>query len=71
MGLYVGVKLYFRHGNGSSAFCFDEVVCIVPAKRKTVTQNGKIVLASFGDGHDCERIADILEGREYSPWEPK
>lgn len=25
----------------------------------------------FGDGHACERIADILEGKEYSPWEPK
>ena len=24
----------------------------------------------YGDGHACERIADILEGREYSPWEP-
>ena len=25
----------------------------------------------YGDGHACERIADILEGKEYSPWEPK
>lgn len=25
----------------------------------------------YGDGHACERIADILEGREYSPWEPR
>lgn len=24
----------------------------------------------YGDGHACERIADILEGREYCPWEP-
>ena len=24
----------------------------------------------YGDGHACERIADILEGKEYSPWEP-
>ncbi|MCR5294273.1 MAG: UDP-N-acetylglucosamine 2-epimerase (non-hydrolyzing) [Lachnospiraceae bacterium] len=24
----------------------------------------------YGDGHACERIADILEGREYSPWQP-
>ena len=24
----------------------------------------------YGDGHTCERIADILEGKEYSPWEP-
>lgn len=25
----------------------------------------------YGDGHACERIADILEGKEYVPWEPK
>ncbi len=25
----------------------------------------------YGDGHACERIADILEGKEYSPWEQK
>ena len=25
----------------------------------------------YGDGHACERIADILEGKAYSPWEPK
>ncbi len=25
----------------------------------------------YGDGHACERIADILEGKRYSPWEPK
>lgn len=25
----------------------------------------------YGDGHACERIADILEGKEYQPWEPK
>jgi valyl-tRNA synthetase len=24
----------------------------------------------YGDGHACERIADILEGKDYSPWEP-
>ena len=24
----------------------------------------------YGDGHACERIADILEGKAYSPWEP-
>lgn len=23
----------------------------------------------YGDGHACERIADILEGKEYEPWE--
>jgi len=23
----------------------------------------------YGDGHACERIADILEGKVYSPWE--
>lgn len=25
----------------------------------------------YGDGHACERIADILEGKEYQAWEPK
>lgn len=25
----------------------------------------------YGDGHACERIADILEGKPYSPWEPR
>ena len=25
----------------------------------------------YGDGRACERIADILEGKQYSPWEPK
>ncbi len=25
----------------------------------------------YGDGHACERIADILEEKEYSPWNPK
>ena len=25
----------------------------------------------YGDGHACERIADILEGKEYEPWEVK
>jgi UDP-N-acetylglucosamine 2-epimerase (non-hydrolysing) len=24
----------------------------------------------YGDGRACERIADILEGKAYSPWEP-
>lgn len=24
----------------------------------------------YGDGHACERIADILEGKGYSPWDP-
>ena len=24
----------------------------------------------YGDGHACERIADILEGKEYIPWNP-
>ena len=23
----------------------------------------------YGDGHACERIADVLEGKEYTPWE--
>ena len=25
----------------------------------------------YGDGHACERIADILEGKEYEPWVAK
>lgn len=25
----------------------------------------------YGDGHACERIADILEGKAYCPWTPK
>ena len=25
----------------------------------------------YGDGHACERIADILEDKEYEPWVPK
>ena len=25
----------------------------------------------YGDGHACERIANILEEKEYQPWEPK
>lgn len=25
----------------------------------------------YGDGHACERIADIIEGKEYTPWRPK
>ena len=25
----------------------------------------------YGDGHACERIADIIEGKEFSQWEPK
>ena len=25
----------------------------------------------YGDGHACERIADILEGKSYSFWKPK
>lgn len=24
----------------------------------------------YGDGHACERIADILEGKDYNPWMP-
>ena len=24
----------------------------------------------YGDGHACERIADILEGKIYQPWQP-
>lgn len=24
----------------------------------------------YGDGHACERIADILEGKKYQPWKP-
>lgn len=25
----------------------------------------------YGDGRACERIADILEGRDYTPFAPK
>lgn len=25
----------------------------------------------YGDGHACERIADILEGKDYTPWRPE
>lgn len=25
----------------------------------------------YGDGHACVRIADILEGKDYEPWEPR
>ncbi len=25
----------------------------------------------YGDGHACERIVNILEGKDYSPWKPK
>ena len=25
----------------------------------------------YGDGHACERIADVLEGKEYNPWDVK
>lgn len=25
----------------------------------------------YGDGHTCERIADILEGKGYKPWQPQ
>ncbi len=25
----------------------------------------------YGDGHACARIADILEGKDYDPWEPQ
>ena len=25
----------------------------------------------YGDGHACERIADILEGKPYTPWAPQ
>ncbi len=25
----------------------------------------------YGDGRACERIADILEGKDYSPWNPE
>ena len=25
----------------------------------------------YGDGHACERIADILEGKKYKAWEPR
>ena len=24
----------------------------------------------YGDGHASERIADVLEGKEFMPWSP-
>ena len=27
--------------------------------------------AVYGDGHACERIADVLEGKGFSPWIPQ
>ena len=31
---------------------------------------GKMAHAAnpYGDGHACERIADVLEGKEYGEW---
>lgn len=36
------------------------------------TEYDKMSKASnpYGDGHACERIADILEGKEFRPWKP-
>ena len=36
------------------------------------TEYDKMSKASnpYGDGHACVRIADILEGKEYTPWKP-
>lgn len=33
-------------------------------------ENMSIACNPYGDGHACERIADILEGKEYVPWIP-
>ena len=29
----------------------------------------RVAYNPYGDGHACERIADILEGKQYSPWQ--
>ena len=36
------------------------------------TEYDKMSKASnpYGDGHACVRIADILEGKKYTPWKP-
>lgn len=54
---------------------------LVGTDEETIYQNFKELLENeeayhkmahacnpYGDGHACERIADILEGKEYTPW---
>ena len=54
---------------------------LVGTDEEVIYQNFKLLLESeeeykkmaracnpYGDGHACERIADVLEGKEYSPW---
>ena len=56
---------------------------LVGTDEETIYQNFKALLENeeeykkmsgavnpYGDGHACERIADILEGKEYTPWVP-
>ena len=55
---------------------------LVGTDEETIYRNFKLLLENkaeyekmskacnpYGDGHACERIADILEGKHYSPWE--
>lgn len=54
---------------------------LVGTDEETIYKNFKLLLEDeneykkmshacnpYGDGHACERIADVLEGKEYSPW---
>lgn len=54
---------------------------LVGTDEEVIYQNFKLLLENeeeykkmaracnpYGDGHACERIADVLEGKEYSPW---
>lgn len=56
---------------------------LVGTDEETIYSNFKLLLENkeeyekmskacnpYGDGHACERIADILEGKDYNPWMP-
>lgn len=43
---------------------------IVSSTEKVRGKGADYAVNPYSDGHACERIADILEGKEYSPWEP-
>ena len=57
---------------------------LVGTEEETIYRTFKLLLESreeydrmshacnpYGDGRACGRIADILEGKDYSPWEPR
>lgn len=57
---------------------------LVGTKEETIYRTFKLLLEDkneynkmshacnpYGDGHACERIADILEGKDYSPWKSR